>query len=68
MTVADFPRFELEQIALGIDEEMPETAAVLRQAVKAHSELSDRCVMDRTEYSLQIAALNLRIRQLEERP
>lgn len=58
----EFPSDKLLALARRLD--LAE-ATTLRLAVGAYHQLADRCVMDRTAYSLEVAELREKIRLLE---
>lgn len=62
--MSEFPRAALEAIrSHSRDSGM---RLVAREAIAAYDELAERCVMDRTEYSLQIAQLRARLAEREQ--
>lgn len=66
--MAEFPREELTEIARDLDRlGMWRLGTAVWQAIKSHNELADRCVMDATEASLEIARLRDKIAELENR-
>lgn len=64
--MAEFPTLSLLRIAEDLDRRgCPFNADAIRSAVKSYDQLSERCVMDRTELSIEIANLRARLREVD---
>lgn len=75
--MAEFPRAELmgwivtlqnvrtDKAPASVEAVRERRIATIRAAVKAYEQLQERCVMDRTELSIEIANLRARLREVD---
>lgn len=66
--MAEFPADGLRGIAVYLESvRLPGSASICREAIVRYNQLSERCVMDRAEWSAEIGRKNQRIAELEGR-